>query len=424
MKGKHMKKRVLTELAVAVLLASTAAGCGGAGSTSSTSSGKLQPGPGFDGSTIKVGAVGLLSGPVAKVGLETNAGLLAYFKALNAKGGVAGKYKVDVVQGDGQLTNNIAVQEYNRIKGQVVAMAEVFGTPTTNALLPLLKQDEMLVSPTGFEASWVHEPNLLPVGPTYQIMTANALNYFVEKSGKDSVVCTLTRDDLYGRDAVEGTEFASKALGFKVAAKPTFALNASDYTGQISALKSSSCDAVVVAASPAELSKILGASARSGLQTQWIAEPAAYDPFLFGTPVKTYLESNVWVAGPAKAIGDPSATGSAEMLAAMKQYSPDLKPSFWYAAGWSNGQAVAAVLEQAVKNGNLTSAGVVTASHQVPSVESLLGNFVYGNPSKRIPPQATGLFKLDETATYGQVPLVTDYTPKLSGDYVYPKASE
>lgn len=404
-------------------VALVASACGGAAgkSTPSASSKALKPGPGFDGKTISVGDVGLLSGPTAKVGIELNDGVVAYFKALNAKGGIDGKYPVNLVQGDDQLTDSVAVQQYNQLKDQVAMFAAFFGTPTSDAILPLAKQDQMLVGASGLEAAWVQQPNFLPVGPTYQLMAANAIDYYIKKAGgQGKTICTLTRNDAYGQDGLQGTQFAAQNLGFTIKSSPTFVLNAADFTGQIATLQSASCDAVFVAAAPPELARIMGAAAQARFAPQWIAQAAGYDPSLLATPVGSYLEQRVWVDGPAYSPGNTAAPGMDQMTAALHQYAPTEKPSFWFMFGYSQGQAATVVLEQAVKDHDLSPAGILKASQEIGSVTTMLGTYTYGPPTQRKPALATSVFKLDPTAVYGEVPLAENFQAPFDGNYSYP----
>src|ERR671914_1521029 len=97
-------KRVLWLVA---LLALVLAGCGGAadeGESEGEGGGEaeLQSGPGFDGTTIKLGVLTPLSGPVAVIGEPLTAGNQVYFEAVNKKGGIAGKYPVELEQADTQ----------------------------------------------------------------------------------------------------------------------------------------------------------------------------------------------------------------------------------------------------------------------------------------------------------------------------------
>ena len=86
-------KRVLWLIAVLALLG---AGCGGAAdegeSEGEGGAAGLQSGPGFDGTTIKLGVLTPLSGPVAVIGQPLTAGNQVYFDYVNSQGGIACKY--------------------------------------------------------------------------------------------------------------------------------------------------------------------------------------------------------------------------------------------------------------------------------------------------------------------------------------------
>src|SRR3712207_2866413 len=118
--------------AVMAVLALAVAGCGGGAdegeSGGESASGAPKTGPGFDGKTIKLGVLTPLSGPVAVIGLPLTAGNQVYFDYVNKeKGGIAGKYKVELVQQDTQYAPDKTVQQYNKIKNQVTMFTQEIG---------------------------------------------------------------------------------------------------------------------------------------------------------------------------------------------------------------------------------------------------------------------------------------------------------
>src|SRR5687767_8153239 len=142
---------------IVAVLALVLAGCGGAAdegeSEGEGGAAEVKSGPGFDGTTIKLGVLTPLSGPVAVIGQPLT----------------AGKYKVELVQGDTQYLPPRTVQQYNKIKNDVVAFTQVLGTAPTLAVLPQLVQDNIIAAPASLDALWVRESNLLPVGGPYQV---------------------------------------------------------------------------------------------------------------------------------------------------------------------------------------------------------------------------------------------------------------
>jgi ABC-type branched-subunit amino acid transport system substrate-binding protein len=145
-------------IAAVAALALVAAGCGGGGDDEGGGGGgEVSNVPGFDGKTIRLGVLTPLSGPVAVIGNPLTAGNEVYFEAVNQKGGIGGKYKVELVQEDTRYAPPVTVQKYNRLKSRVVAFTQVLGTAPTLAVLPQLRRDKMIASPASLDAFWVRE---------------------------------------------------------------------------------------------------------------------------------------------------------------------------------------------------------------------------------------------------------------------------
>src|SRR5688572_18535993 len=72
---------------------------------------------GFDpaAGTITVGDILALSGPIAATAKEQLVGQQTWFDEINAKGGVAGKYKIKLVTADNQYNAQKSVQAYQQI---------------------------------------------------------------------------------------------------------------------------------------------------------------------------------------------------------------------------------------------------------------------------------------------------------------------
>ena len=176
----------LAFFAVAVTLALAFAGCRG-GSTSSgngggggsTKAGAPAATTGFDGTTITVGAISPQTGIAQIIGVPLTNGNRVFFQSLNDRGGIAGKYKVNLEVRDSQYNSNIAQQNYSDLRDKVVMLAQLLGTDITNAVLTPMRQDNMIASPASLDAEWVRNPNLLPVAGPYQIQAINGLAYSV-----------------------------------------------------------------------------------------------------------------------------------------------------------------------------------------------------------------------------------------------------
>jgi ABC-type branched-subunit amino acid transport system substrate-binding protein len=399
-----MKSRPLRLVALLAALLLLAAGCGrdddggGDASGGGQTDGEVKTGPGFDGTTIKLGVITPLSGPVAPVfGIPITAGNQVYFDKVNAAGGVAGKYKVELIKEDNVYDATQTKPKYDKIKGDVALFGQILGTPPTQAVLADLKRDGIVASPASLDAAWVREPNLLPIGSTYQIQFINAASYLIEDKGfKGKPICMVAVEGEYGDAGIEGLEFAAKELDFEIAVTARYKPTDQDFTAQIQQLKNGKCAAVFLTALPTQTAQIIGGAAQQGLTPQWVGQSPTWAGALATSPVAPVLQKTFLWSSEGATWGDETVPGMKEMLADIKAYKADQQPDVYFTFGYVQAIAVHALLEQAVENGDLSRAGILKAVEDVSvDYKGLLGTYKYGKPSDRDPSRSTTLFTVD-----------------------------
>lgn len=388
---RHSTSRRIAYIAVPGLLV-LIGGCGGAAEAS-------RPTPGVSGDTITVGALSPLSDAVAVLGKPIVAGLQSYFSQLNEKGGVAGKYHVKVLVEDVAYINpSTSTQKYQKIKDQVVMMAQILGTDHINTVLPLLGEDSIVAVPTTFDADWVREPNLIPWGPPYQLSAINGIGYYMtERGGAGKRICALTIATGYGDAGLEGVEFAAKEQNFQLAASARFKQDDQDFVAPITQLRNAKCDAVFLASLPGVTGRLLGAAAQLGFAPQWIALTPSWHPSLAESPLKDYYTANLLIAWDGPEWGDTTVAGMREFLTALAKYQPDQKPDFFASSGWTIGHLVHQTLERAVASGDLSRAGLLRATEQLGTVSfgGLFSTYTYGAATARVPGRTSSIFRIN-----------------------------
>jgi ABC-type branched-subunit amino acid transport system substrate-binding protein len=372
-------------------------------STATTEKKELVAGPGFDLTTIKVGALTPLTGPVSgPIGLPLTEGNKVYLEKVNAAGGIAGKYKLELVAEDNVYNTDTTKTKYKQIKDQVVMFAQILGTPPTSAVLVDLKADKIMASPASLDAEWIKEENLLPVGGPYQAQIINGLAYALDEGGaKGKKVCAFAADDAYGEPGLQGLDFAEKELKFPKGVVTRYTATDTDFTAQITQLKNADCGVVTMTSLPSQTNSFLGKASQLGFEPQYYinSSPSWVSAFA-ASPV---WQKNVLVMGEGTTWGDETVPGMKEMIDDVKKFRPDQKPDSYFTFGYAQMKAVVTLLEKAVALGDLSREGILEASKQLGTVkfDGLFGDYGYGPVKDRKPPKASTIYKVSATAPGG-----------------------
>jgi ABC-type branched-subunit amino acid transport system substrate-binding protein len=384
--------------------------------------GDLATGPGFDGTTIRLGVVTPQTGGVEVIGNPLTNGNRVFFDAINAQGGIAGQYPVELVVVDSQYNADTAAQQYNAIKDDVVMFTQLLGTPIVDRLLPDLERDGIVAAPASLDAFWVREPNLLPIGAPYQVQAINAMSWYVtEGGGEGQTICFAGHDDPYGDAGLEGLEVAAEAEGFEIAAEVRFGATspAAQLAAPMQQLQQAGCEAIFLTATPSTAGGIMGAAAQAQYAPQWIGQSPTYISAFLASPAAPYFQANYLVASEGSEWGDPEIPGMVQMLEDVAEFAPDQQPDPYFVFGYVEAWSVAQVLEAAVENGDLSREGIIEAMESIDQLEfdGLFGTYPYGAPEDRDPPRETSIFAVDPAAPGGlrlqergiEVQAATDY---------------
>ena len=382
--------------------------------------------PGFDGKTISVGYLGNVTASdqfpnsllFADGGKAFTAGFNSLMERVNAAGGVAGKYKIKIVFKETYYTGSEAVKAYAEIKNNVTMLAQIYGTPVTQALAKSLAEDNVVASPVSLDAAWINNPNLLPIGGIYQDQAINLLDYAVKEGGQaGKTFCALSLAGAYGDAGDAGFVYGAAKLGLKVGVK----IKASTAPAQAQQLKDGKCDVVLATL-----------SGESGM-TPMLTETAKLDyfPVFLGlspsfasrsiVPANSAQYSKqVIIASDAPQWGDESIPGMKSFLADMRRSAPQLIGNPNPAAIWGQAQAraVVALLEKAVSNGDLSKDGMKKALATLGPVsnDGMFPDWDYKNPAERIgPPQS--FIAVPDISVPGGLRVVKAWTSELAKQY-------
>ena len=436
-----MKRRSVVSTALVGAAALVVAACGvsikntttnttsapsGTATTCCTAPKQLAAAPGFDPTTntIHLGVITPLTGAAAVIGKPLTSGTQTWFNYINSTGGIAGKYKVQLDIEDSQYNAQMAVQDYNKIKGGDVMIAQLLGTPETDAVLPLLKQDNIIAAPASLDAAWVHDPNLLPVGAPYQFQMINGAYYVYNTLGmKTQTVCSFIQDDTYGQAGEQGLDFAGQHLGFTVKKTVTYTAGANDVSAQIEQLKTSGCQVVYLVSTPDITALAFGKAATIGFTPQWVGASPTFLGAFAKSALGPYMQAHYIQASEGTEWGDTTVKGMADMISRTQQINPGQAPDIYYAFGYYQAWAVTDLLNKAVQLGSLSRQGIMNALNNLGtlSFDGLTGDYDYGtSAATRVPPRETSIFKVDPAKPGGLAKVVVNFTSDLAKQYTLP----
>ena len=330
--------------------------------------------PGFDGKTIRIGVLTTTTNATwGQIGKALYAGIEARFTAINKNGGIAGKYRVEIIRTDTNYDPTLTAQQLDQTKDDVVGYASILGTPNVEAIEPTLRQLQMVAGAASQEARWANRPNVLPVFNSYQVQAINGIGYFLETTGKsDATICSLSVSTSYGDAGAEGVRFAKAQMNFNLGPMETTAPTNTNVTANIGALKNAGCQAVMLTTTPQQTLAAVLTGRALAFSPRWIIMGASFSDRLVVPATGPLFEQGAWVVGDGTQWGDTTVPGMAqlanELLASDNRYWTE-NPDIGLTYGWVQAKVMEATLERAVARNDLSHAGVLAAAHEIGPVD-------------------------------------------------------
>ncbi|MBO9524128.1 MAG: ABC transporter substrate-binding protein [Nocardioidaceae bacterium] len=320
-----------------------------------------QASPGISDDEIKLGSSYPDSGPLASIG-ETNKGMESYFKHLNESGGINGR-KITLIGKDDQYDPTKASANVNELlqKDRVFAIVGVQSTTGTMAVWDQLAREcvpilESTISSATRDQRAAHRNAIDGLVP--YASEGYALAGYLTKTLGEKKVAVITQDGSFGDAAARGVERAIEENGGKLVAHESFQVTDPTVRSQVTTLKASGADALVVIAAGTKCPQIFDTVAASGWKPTIATTFTCSNTTLMGLakPASTDgIISDGWVR--VRTADDPE---SKTFLDAVKKYAPGVNASSENVAiGWAQGQIVAAILERATE---LTRVGVINSA--------------------------------------------------------------
>lgn len=202
------------------------------------------------GDVVKIGMVNDQTGANKGSGRGMKVGVDAYFKAVNAKGGVNGR-KIELVTIDDQMVTEKTVDGLLKLvdEQKVFAVVGSVGSSNCVASLPIVKEYKVpFINPrTG--ASELRTPvqkEVIHIRASYQQEVDRIVDQLVKQGAKRFAV--FYQNDTLGTDILTSTEKAVKRHGLSVVSKGSFERRTTAVTAGLAAIMEGKPDAIIVGA--------------------------------------------------------------------------------------------------------------------------------------------------------------------------------
>lgn len=367
--------------------------------------------PGVTDSSITLGVLTDLSGPVKAGGIPWSQGVQAYFDYANSQlKGVNGRQvKLKVV--DHGYDPRVALQRYRSLEPDVLTLPLSFGSAANNAVAGELPNNCMaMIANNGSITD--SKPNAFYNASTYESQTLNGISWYIDQGHPKPKVALLYQGDVYGEGAKAALEYAAAKRGFSIVSEQSYAVSDQSYNGQLAAITAAHPDVVVMASTVGATFGFFGAAQAAGATWDWLGLQPTFAPAVLKLPIAdAYVRNFTITTGQPVVDGGGAATQTAyKQLAAI---SPELANDPSSLLGWQAGYlSYQALLVAARSDAGLTRGSVLKAlsTLNVDSDGLGPGHFTFDPKSAepRVPYDQSSIVKVNPT-TPGYLSMVKPY---------------
>ena len=250
---------------------------------------------------IHIGQWGPQTGPAAPWGSVAR-GTDAFFKMINAEGGIHGRKLIHHMFDDGYnpAKTKAGVKQLQEDIG-MFAWATGVGTACGLSVQSYLMDRKIpWVGPAAASLHWINPPKkyLFPVYTLYYIEAKALCKYAVKNMGKKRIAIAYLNDD-YGKNGVKGAEVELAKHGLKLVAEIPVEKADTDMKPHVMLLKKAKADAVLLWVTPTHAVRIVGTSKAMKFAPQWLSTSTCSD-----FPLMMKISKGLWQGVVAATLGE------------------------------------------------------------------------------------------------------------------------
>jgi branched-chain amino acid transport system substrate-binding protein len=228
-------------------------------------------GSAFAADPIRIGNVAALTGASAQSGEAITRGMSLAIDEINAKGGLLGGRKLELVQRDDESLppKGLTAARELIFKEQVVAIFGGIDTPVSLALAPLMNKEKKIfmgvwAAGTGVTRNGANPNYVFRVSAVDDLVDIKLLKYAHDKFGAKKAGLMLINNP-WGQSNEQGLVAASKAdRGVEIAGIEKFENNDVDMVPQLARLKAAGADSIILVVNAPPGAQVMKSRERMG----------------------------------------------------------------------------------------------------------------------------------------------------------------
>lgn len=234
---------------------------------------------GVTATEIHIGQWGPQTGPAAPWGAVSR-GTDAYFKMINAQGGIHGRQLIHHNFDDGYnpARTLAGVKELQEGKGMFAWVAGVGTAPGLSVRDYLMDRKIPWVGPTAGSLEWITPPHkhLFALYPLYFIEAKALIRYATETLDKKRVAIAYLNDE-YGKNGVKGASEELARFGMQLVASVPVEPTDTDMKPHVMELRRANADTVLLWVTPTHAVRIVGTAKAMQFEPQWMSTSTCSD---------------------------------------------------------------------------------------------------------------------------------------------------
>jgi ABC-type branched-subunit amino acid transport system substrate-binding protein len=263
-----------------------------------------------------------------------------------------------------------ATSLYADMQPDVLAFAELLGSPMIAALLPAVGQDTVPTMAVSWSSNLLDSPYIVIAGTTYDLEMINVVQWLLEEGriAEGDTIGHVYLEGDYGENALAGAQYAAEELGLEISAQRVQPTD-EDLTAPVTALDDVGASIVLLTTTPAQTASAVSVAQANGLGMSFVGSNPTFSPSLLTGPAAGSLEASYEVVQSFAPYTSEGAGPDTVREAFDAEFAGET-PTAYVFYGYAQAEVMAQMLETACDNGALTRDGLQEAIETLGEIDT------------------------------------------------------